>query len=306
MTARRVVIATERGPTREHLAGFFAGRGLEVCCLDRAGLCAAPNRVHIEDEQVWLEDTPILDNALGAVVTDSGYMWPLPMLEPTEEQWAEQRGRFDDYLRDERESASLWLSLMEILEDRLPVSVNPPPAFELAAMKPLAFDSLRQAGVPVPPVTTTNDPTAVADLVSDHGDELLAFELLPGARPVWVDTSEVDELELREAPRMFQALAGRQTRTIMVVGGCVVAGDLPGEWLEAFSDHLPVVGETLRSPWATLVLRQGREGPVLSDFSPSPDLASIESGRVGAVVEAVGRLLLADEPPPADGSGHSG
>jgi hypothetical protein len=104
-----------------------------------------------------VDGVDVLAEARAAVVLDSGMMWPVPMLDPSPEQWQHHRHRFDDYLRDERETSSFWFSCLDILNDRIPRCINPQAAFALDATKLDALEILRELGVPVAPTLCTDD-----------------------------------------------------------------------------------------------------------------------------------------------------
>ena len=284
----RIIVAAPPGPTRVLLEDFLSPRCEKVTSLAREQLASLD--LVIEDSRVALDGEEILDDATAAVILDSGYMWPMPMLDPSPQQWEEHRGRYDDYLRDERESASFWYSLMEMVSERVSPCVNPQAAFELGAMKPLAFELLREAGLPLPPLLTTNDPDAVAAFAGRHEGELATMEPLPGAPLVWLDRPSYAELPLDQAPVILQVLASRETQRAIAVGGRLVAG-LDGSLARDVASLLPSIQEKLRAPWAELVFGRGSKGPVLCDFSPSPDLGWLSGEQQRRVLDALWELI---------------
>lgn len=284
-----LIIAAPPGPTRRLLERHFGDRCARVVSLARERLGASQQPV-LEDDRVWLDGEEILTDAAAALIVDSGYMWPLPSIDPTPEQWTAHRGRVDEFLRDERESASFWYSLLEIIGDRVPVCINPQAAFELEALKPFAFELLREEEVRLPPLLTTNDPEAVTAFRREHGGELLATGLAPGASQRWIDgNSPDDELDLDRAPLLFQSVNDRERVIVTAVAGRVVAGC--GKLDDETIAMLPVIQRVLRMPWATLVFRRAAAGTVLSDFSPSPDLGTLSEEEAGRVLEALARSV---------------
>ncbi len=168
----QVLIIVPATVIREKLAQRLAGK-----IVARESILSA-GRLLIEDERVLLAGEDLLSDVSAAVITDSGFMWPVAMPTLTEDQWVGGSGQFDEIQRDERESSSLWFSLLEIINHQVPVCMNPQRAFSLQATKPLAFEMLRQAGVHLPPMVCTNDAEAVAELVQDQPGELLASGLI--------------------------------------------------------------------------------------------------------------------------------
>ncbi len=284
-----LIIAAPAGPTRQRLERFFGPRGWRVVSLAREQIVARGQLV-LDDLAVLLDGEEILDGTHAALIVDSGYMWPLPTLAPTPKQWAEHQGHFDEYLRDERETASLWYSLMEIINDRVEVCVNPQAAFEHEALKPFAFELLREAGVPLPALLTTNDPDALSSFCGQHPGGLLARELLPDAPARWLEKESPTELGLDRSPLLVQALSSREKVEVMAVNGqAVVCRPQPSE--EATLAVVPVVQQVLQMPWATLVFRRDTGGEVLSDFSASPDLGALPPSDAERVLEALAQVV---------------
>jgi hypothetical protein len=305
MSSRKthLIIVAPAGPTRERLEAFFSSRAQVVASLAREQTIQRQLLV-IEDRRVLWDGADLLDAAEVALVLDSGYMWPLPLLDPTPEQWIEQSGRFDDYLRDDRESASLWFSLLEIINDRVPCCVNPQAAFALAAMKPDTFELLRAGGVKIPPTITTNDPEAIAGFADAHRGPLLQLPLVPGPGPQWLDRTTLADLPLERTPVMLQALAGREEQRVLAVGlQALPALDREPVPKEIAATLGPIL-ERLELGWAELVFRATDDGWALSDFSPAPEIGSLDPDRAERALAALWELIpdglpwLRRAPPP--------
>lgn len=292
--SERVLVVMPAGATRERAERFFAGRG-GVVTLAREEAVAGQALV-IEDERVLWHGEDVVEGSAGALVLDSGFMWPMPRLDPTPEQWQKHRDRFDDWLRDERETASIWYCLLEILNDRLPECVNPQRAFMQAALKPAALATLEAVGVTLPPWLVSNDPEQVAAFGSERG-ELLALPVSPETgEPRWLSAGALRDLPLTEEPVALQRLSAPEALTVVSVAGEVraVNGALPASAppLEgAVTAVLPTVYKTLEMVLVELVFRPVDGAWCLSDFSPAPDLGALDEDALEAVLEAVWRQI---------------
>ncbi|MFH2007485.1 MAG: hypothetical protein ABI333_12945 [bacterium] len=282
MPERVLIVAPQA--LREGLERFFGARA-EVLSLAREDAVTRQALV-IEDERVLWHGADVIAGTLGAVVLDSGFMWPLPRLDPTPEQWREHAGRFDDWLRDERETASLWYSLLEILNDRLPRCVNPQRAFQHAALKPAAMAALERVGVPLPPRLTSNDAEAVEAFAAAAG-ELLWLPLSPelGEAAQWLEREAIPELPLTEEPVRLQRLDSREELTVIGVEGTVMAG--AGDPPEEVTTALAVLQRTLAMPLVAASFRQAGGRWRLSDFSPAPALDALPGEQCDSVLTAV-------------------
>ena len=236
----------------------------------------------VDDERVLVHGVDVGDADV-AIIVDSGFMWPIPVLDPSPEQWISHRTRFDDYLRDERESASLWFSFLDIINVCVPLCINPQPAFALEAMKPDAFGLLRSAGIAVPPMITTNRPEALTQFAVDNSGELLELSLC-NAPARWLEGGELGKQALEEAPVMVQAVESREVTRVMVVGAETVAAEgthrVPQKTLTEIQG-------VLGAEWTQLVFRRVANGWGLSDFSAAPSFKGFEAA---AIERVLGRL----------------
>ena len=284
-----VIVAAPAGATRQRLESFLRQRGVEVRSLQRERV-VPDGGLLLEGDQLLWRGQELLRGATAALVLDSGYMWPLPLLDPTEQQWAAGDGRLDDFLRDDRETASLWYSLLAVVEQRVGLCVNPAAAFAFEALKPDALEALRAGGLAVAPAITTNDPAALEQFVAQHpGLALRELSLVPRAAPRWLEPTALKALPLQQQPVMLVAAARAEVLRLHAVGGAAVpAPDLPAELL----DQVPGVAEALGAGWATLdfsPLPDGGWG--LCDFSAAPDLGALDHDAAQQVLRAVWRLL---------------
>jgi hypothetical protein len=282
-----IIVAAPAGPGRSRLIDHLEARGAQVRSLERERL-VRDGQLCIEDQRVLLDGADLLDGAAAAVVLEPGYMWPLPVLDPTPEQWAAHHGRFDDWLRDERESASLWYSLLAILDARVPAVINPQPAMAHLALPPDALALLREAGAAVAPTITTNDPDALADFANHHPDAALrALPLWPGAPARWVERDTLGKLPLEREPLLLQALSGRQLLKVVAVAGRAVDDrDLPAAATEA----LAAVHEQLGLGLAEVTFCGEKEALQLCGLG-LPDLGDRDEALVTLVLDALWRLL---------------
>lgn len=282
-----IIVGAPAGPGRLRLIDHLEARGAQVRSLERERL-VRDGQLCIEDQRVLLNGADLLDGAAAAVVLEPGYMWPLPVLDPSPEQWAAHRGRFDDWLRDERESASLWYSLLAILDARVPRVINPQSAMAHLALPPDALALLREAGAGVAPSITTNDPEALADFANHHPDAALrALPLWPGAPARWVERDTLGELPLEREPLLLQALSDRATREVVAVAGRAVGDDdLPAAAAEALTHVHEQLGLGLVE-----VTFCGEGEPLQLCGLGLPDLGDGDEALVTLVLEALWRLL---------------
>ena len=229
----------------------------------------------------------MLEGAAAAVVLDSGYMWPVPLLDPSPEQWEEHYQRFDDYLRDDRETASLWYSMLAMVQDGVPRCFNRGGAFANEAMKHDALELLRAAGVAVAPALTTNDAQGVADFAQQHPGSLMELSLVPGVAPRVLQRQDLERLPLDRKPVMLLALVQPRLVRLTVVGDLVVAAQPEGALPDDALAGLPGIMKALEMEWGELVLGEGEQGWCLCDFSPSPELGALDQESAERALEAV-------------------
>ena len=281
----KILIVAPAGPTRQALAAFFRQRCGSLCSVMRETV-VAEGQMLIDDERILVDGDDVTDADV-AIILDSGFMWPLPMLDPTRSQWDEHRHRFDDYLRDERESASLWFSSLDIINVCVPICINRQGAFALEAMKPDAFELLRSVGAAVAPVITTNSPEALAAFAAEHSGDLLELSLCK-APSRWLDRGKIAALRLDQAPVMVQAVDRGETARIMVVG--TEAASERGTHAIS-SAELAEIQRVLGAEWSELVFRRADSGWVLSDFTASPSLDSVGEAAADQVLEQLWALI---------------
>lgn len=287
-----IIVAAPAGTGRGRLIDHLEAQGAQVRALERERL-VPDGQLCIEDQRVLLDGADLLDGAAAAVVLEPGYMWPLPVLDPTPEQWAAHQGRFDDWLRDERESASLWYSLLAILDARVPRVINPQPAMAHLALLPDALALLHEAGAAVAPSITTNDPEALADFANHHPDAALsALQLWPGAPARWVEHGELAALPLEREPLLLQALSDRATRDVVAVEGRAVGDDDPPA---AVAEALTHVHEQLGLGLVEVTFCGEGEALLLCGFG-LPDLGACTEARATQVLDALWCLLGECEP----------
>ncbi len=283
-----IITAAPAGPTRQRLDAFLRGKGARVRSLCRDTLVTGQRLVLDEARALW-DGEDLLDGAAAAVVLDSGYMWPVPLVEPTEEQWAQHHGRFDDYLRDDRETGSLWYSLLAVIEDRVPRCLNVAAAFANEAMKHDALEHARGAGLPVAQALTTNDPEAARAFAGQHEGPLLELPLVPGGEPLPLEREALDALPLERRPVTLLALARPQLLRLTAMGGVVTAAD--GEVPDEVRGLVPTVSSRLGLELGALTFGQDTRGWCLCDFSPSPDLGALSDDDADRTLELLWDVL---------------
>ncbi len=290
-TDAHIITAAPAGPTRDRLEASLSDRGARVISLHRETAVSEQRLVLDADGRLLWDGQDVLAGATAALVLDSGYMWSVPLCEPTPGQWEDHYQRFDDYLRDDRETASLWYSTLAIMEDRVPRCFNRAGAFANEAMKHDALELLRAADLPVAPALTTNDPDAVDSFARQHAGPLLELSLVPGAAARVLPREELGGLELDRRPVMLLALARPDLTRVTVAGGDLVAQSPADALPSPVPQFLPAAMEALQMEWGELVLGQGEQGWCLCDFSPSPDLGALDREDAERVLDAVWGML---------------
>lgn len=292
-----ILIAAPAGPTRDRLEAFLSARNARVLLLHREVFPHKP-RIVIDQDSLRMDGTDVLARVRCAVVLDSGMMWPLPMLDPTLDAWERNRDSFDDYLRDERETSSFWFSCLDILNDRVPVCVNPQRAFALEVTKLDAFEVLRDVGVPVAPTLCTNDEAALRDFTGRHSGPWLELSLT-GGKARAMDESGLAGLRLDEGPVVLQAVEPGRALRVVVVGGTPVVLPAGASDADECVARLSEIQDALGAPWLDLWLRRAAGRWVVSDFSPSARIDDLDAGECSRVLEAVQGLIDAG---PGEGS----
>jgi hypothetical protein len=292
-----ILVAAPAGPTRDRLEAFLSARNARVLPVHREAFPHTP-RIVIDQATLRMDGAEVLARVRCAIVLDSGMMWPIPMLDPTPEEWERHRDRFDDYLRDERETSSFWFSCLDILNDRVPLCINPQRAFALEATKLDAFEVLRDLGVPVAPTLCTNDEGALRDFTGRHPGPWLELSLA-GGKARAMDQDGLARLRLGEDPVVLQAVDPGAALRVVAVGGTPIV--LPTGACDADDcvARLSEIQAALGAPWLDVWLRRAAGRWVVSDFSPSARIDDLDAGDCSRVLEAVQGLIDAG---PGEGS----
>jgi hypothetical protein len=284
-----ILVAAPAGPTRDQLETFLAARNPRILPLHREVFPHTP-RIVVDQASLRMDGIDLLDRVRCAVVLDSGMMWPIPMLDPTLEEWERHRDRFDDYLRDERETGSFWFSCLDIVNDRVSLCINPQRAFALEATKLDAFEVLRDMDVPVAPMLCTNDEAALRDFTGRHPGPWL--ELSPtGAKARAVDQGGLARLRLDEGPVVLQAVDPERVLRVVGVGGVAVVPPVGACDADECVSRLSEIQAALGAPWLDLWLRPAAGRWVVSDFSPSARIDDLDVEDRSRVLEAVQGLI---------------
>jgi glutathione synthase/RimK-type ligase-like ATP-grasp enzyme len=149
-----------------------------------------------------------------------GYFSPLPQKHFTEEEWAEQYEKFNDYMTNEREVVSFKESVVQILCELRPV-VNPYETAFFHKLKPNQYWHLAARGLPVPDFIAGNDFFELRDFASKSN--ALAKPLTGGfVGPCPPDRLESMRDDLRKRPVILQKrIEGRMLRTFVLGGEAV-------------------------------------------------------------------------------------
>lgn len=285
----KIVLAAPAGGVRERLCAGFSKRGFEVAKLNRESFVAEGCLI-IEDGGVRLRGEDVSREAAGAVILDSGYMWPVPLLSPTREEWEANRTCFDDYLRADRESASLWFSALALLGEHVPHIANPQSAFAYQAMKPQAFLELRDRGLATADFAASNDPEVFHEMVR-KGEEARLTDLLGQSPPRWIDAAAVDALPLDEEAFVVQRLGSKELTEVVVAGKTCfeVRGSRADSTLvDLAREALGALG----APLGRVVFGRDPDGRrVVVDFDITGGLGALSEGDMERVVDGLAELF---------------
>ena len=262
-----IIIIAAQHYTRKRLSRYFEDRGFRCRIVERA-------RVVPEQQIVITQDTvkfcgeDLLQNTAAAIVLDSGYMWPQPTAIPSEEQWFRYEENLDEYLRNERESASFWYSFLEILNDRLPVCVNPQEAYATEAFKPWALDLLSEQGIGTAAFIAGNNKKRIEQFLVDNPGPVLSLPVSNAEASSWVSRKELADLD---RPVFLQAFSSKQGVRVLAVNGKAIHIEPQTSEIEEIADLIPPIQSVLKIHLSELVFRRS-DKLVLSDFTAAPDL----------------------------------
>lgn len=283
----QLIVIIENQCVRDLFCRFFTKNGLEPIAIERSRIIP-DQQIAITEERLEYCGRDITCGALAAIILDSGYMWPQPVLAPRDDEWERYQDTFDEYLRNIRESSSLWYSMLEIINYMVPLCINPQRAFETQAFKPFAFDELARAGVAVPPVISGNHEELTRDFIKRSAPFILSLPLSETSDTEWVADPENVLSGLKSIPIFLQALTSQERISVISVNGKPVSV-FPQERMsvaDGLTDTIAVIQKTLHMPLAQLTFGQAG-GWVLSDFSPCPNLEQLPEDALARVMAAL-------------------
>jgi hypothetical protein len=282
----KIIIITKDRRTREHFSGYFRDRGYECLAIER-------NRIIAEQQLALTENgakfcgQELFAGTAAAIILDSGFMWPQPATAPTAAQWSAYERNLDEYLRNEREAASLWYSFLEILNDALPICINPQEAFTAEAFKPWALDLLAGNGVTTAPFVAGNNGEEIAKFINTHPGPLLSLPITGDEEESWNPPRLFDG---HDAPVFLQAFAsGEELRTV-VANGKAIRVHPSGSNIEGVIDQIPLICSCLNLHLAELVFRDS-DGLVLSDFKAVPDLENLDGQALTSLADEIHTMI---------------
>ena len=284
----KIIVAAPSGKTRDRLVELF-GETSDVIALNREEIIDSGN-VYIEDQRAFWGEVDLLE-AHAAVVLDSGFMWPMPQLLPTEDDWERYRENFDDYLRAERESMSLWLSLLEILNREIPLCFNPQTAFANEALKPAAFEQLAANGISVAPFLVTNDPSAAQKFAETHGDPLRMVSLVPSHSSHWLGLDELHRWDFEKDPLMLQACESKSLEEIFVAADKVHAVNSNKRISKELEGVALSCAQALEIEFGCLTFQITAVRNSFVDFSASPRLDNLDDIQCREVFSSLWRAI---------------
>jgi hypothetical protein len=287
MKSRILLALEDRGQTM--LEEYLRARGHEVVVLGRKD-SIQDNQLSLDDRAIWLGPRDLLSTIDVAIIFDSGYPWPIPSIRPTAEEWTVQRERFDDYLRAERERASLWYSALGLLNLSMPC-MNPQTAFAHEATKPSALEWLASSGLDVAPFLATNERGELEDFGAAEG-ALVSLDQLGSRRPTPLTTSEVSALPLDREPALVCALDRMELIRLVAVQGAAVHVDPPIPDPSGIEALVHEAAQLLEAPAVELFLGWSQSKLSIVDFRVSVPLSSLETTEATAVMNAMEQWAL--------------
>jgi hypothetical protein len=283
-----LVIAKDKD-TRSMMKSFFSEKGFSPIIIERDSIIPEQQIVVCEDG-IRFCDTDIIKGTVAAIILDSGYMWPNPVLKPTIEVWERYRNNLDEYLRNERESFSLWYSLLEILNESIPLCINPQEAFEGEAFKPWAFEKLGHSGVSVPLMISGNDVNKISTFIEENPGHFLSLPLSEDDNPEWITDYDSIGKDLNHVPVFLQSLSSRDAVHVFAVNGKPVITHPESADISDVIEQVPKIQDILQMPFAHLVFRYS-DDLVLSDFCASPDLGLLSQKEQGMIMNGLWELI---------------
>lgn len=250
----------------------------------------ARSRLTVSESSIRIDEEELLEFD-AFVLRQVGYMWPMPTRAPTPEEWGQSYEQFAQWMSNERESTSLKYSMMSILQAQKPV-VNSLKAFEYHQMKPLMYQSLSAAGVPVPDWVASNDAEPLR-LMNFNTESAPVVKPLAGGAEVVRAPQTPDVQGLQQAPQLYQRFVqGRSLRAFVIGEQVVAAAEIErGEaldWrkdakgvqaidLEPAVEQLAVqAAQALDMRFAALDFELTDDGPEFYDVNPTPMFIQFE------------------------------
>lgn len=280
-----IIIAAEQN-TRKRLSRYFADRGFRCRIVERSEVVPKQQLV-ITQEMVKFCGEDLLQNTAAAIVLDSGYMWPQPTAIPSEEQWSRYEENLDEYLRNERESASFWYSFLEILNDHLPVCINPQAAYCAEAFKPWALDLLSEQGIGTAAFVAGNDKKRIEQFLMDNPGPVMSIPVSKDEAGSWVSREGLADLD---RPVFLQAFSSKQEVRVLAVNGKAIHIEPQTSWIEELADPIPRIQSVLKTHLCELVFRRS-DSLVLSNFKTAPDLNRYPDDILSRVLDEVITLI---------------
>lgn len=258
---KELLILTPKDEINKILIDFFSD-DFAVIPIYRQDILKKEQLV-INNHDVLLDGNSILKNTAAAFIFDSGYMWPNPGMKFSPDEWEAGRDKFDELLRNERESNSFWYSMLSILNQEIPFCINPQSAFAKEAFKPEVFHELLQEKIALPPFCIGNNKEINKKFIEDNRGEILTIPLSPLQEEGWLAGNEMGG-----SPLFLQSFSNKESVKVISFKGQTVTGDQKDL---ISTDQLRKIHDIIQAPLLELVFRDNK-GWCLSDFSVCPDL----------------------------------
>lgn len=278
---KQLLILTPKDEINKILIDFFKN-DFSVIPIYREDILKE-EQIIINNDDVLFNGKSIIENTAAAIILDSGYMWPSPAIKISQDEWETSRDKFDELLRNERETNSFWISMLSILNQEIDSCINTQNAFEKETFKPETFHNFQQANITLPPFCIGNNKEINQRFAEEHKGEILSLPLSTIQTEQWLNPDEIDH-----KPVFLQSLSNRDSRKMICFNGQAISESdidlIP-------SEQLIKIHEIVQAPLLELTLRYHQQW-CISDFSVSPDLTLLSKDELSYLLNQI-KITLA-------------
>ncbi|MBN2736958.1 MAG: hypothetical protein JXR70_08265 [Spirochaetales bacterium] len=269
----------------ERAVSYFTQAAYQVLPIYRESL-VKEQKLIISDKQVVYGQEDLLENTAGLVILEEDYMWPQPSWLPDEEQWPLWQSDMDNQLRNQREGASFWFSLMDILCANLPVAVNSREGREAAIFQPMALTLLKEQGFSLLPFLLTNHHKELRDFCSAHRGSVFSMSLADPLSAVEVSPDKLKASLEAPSPYVYQLSDGPDVIHLHHCGKSVFGAADSG-----LEQQTLAMAEFLKLQMGLWQFRKYKGQWALAAFSSLPRWAELGAAEVPAFFKALDDVI---------------